>query len=670
MPKVTSFYPPVVNGLWCRETFNGNLIINGTFHDSATLAPRLSTFDYTHDQAGPTVNFTSMQPVNPSFEPRTGFHLQRGQNWNMPYGGCWYYVSGFGKLTTGLRDNTFMNRQYYMHMGRPDVNTWTGNLPGWGYVMLVGNQSSVQNYSTFVYGTPSDEAIMAMVHTNQGMPAGYMFANVPVAGTALNANVQVNSPNTLGQIYRWQYAPYPITGASVGGTGGSNGFNWIPQQTASSLGSYQPMVRSQIYSHASDSTTFYGTSSTTRHCQMLTFTSNLVYFIEHTLSSTAGTGTQNTTNVFFVKKMTYTGTETTVISLPQWMYGLKLPTQMINETANTANVIFPYFNTVTANVSFGNLSLMRLDISKVLNTESISLISITNNPGIRMYNVAGIQTTLTNISTYNDVYWRYHSMARTWIVNGPSGQNYLMLSFENTGYSFASYNNNNNLSVFPQVAYAQTALNDAGQATRRNEFFRVWAFTVDANYTSAVYQAETDFGNNYPRWYYPLRSDGMQQYMSVMDPTITDRVIQFSESTYKWSIINTMPYRADMIGIDGNSRIWVSSAYGTHPTTGYGLTNLYLESNVLPQSVTIAPFANTYTYSGGNITTNISVSTTNIFGNLVAANVLVTLTGGMIFVNGTTSAYIATSNISAVTANTLVVSTAPINITGTISGFI
>lgn len=667
MPKVTSFYPAQMYNSWCKETFNGNLIINGTYHDSATLAPRLGRFDYSGIQYDALNNLAQYQPSNAHFEPRSQFHLTRGQNWNMPYGGCWYYATGMGKLTTSLRDTQMHNRQYYLHLGKDHVNTWTGGLPGWGYVMMCGNMTNLNYFTINVYTDPGDEGIMNVYFTNQGVPAGFMFANTIVAGTALNANVQANSASTLGQIYRWNYCPYTSATGSTGGSGASNMFNFIPNQTT--VSGFQPLQRDQIYQNAGVTSNGYGTSSASRHVQMLTFTSNLVYFIEHTLSATVGTGNENTTNVFFVKKMTYTGTETTVISLPQWMYGLKLPTQMLNETANTANVIFPYFNTVTANATYGNISLMRLDISKVLNTESISLMAITNSPGQRMYNVAGIQTNLTNVSTYNDVFWRYHAMARTWIVNGPSGQNYLMLSFENTGYSFASYNNNN-LNVFPQVAYAQTALNDVGQATRRNEFFRIWAFTVDANYTSAVYQAETDFGNNYPRWYYPIRSDGMQQYMSVMDSQVTDRVIQFSESTYKWSIINTLPYRADIVGLDGNSRIWVSSAYGTHPTTGYGLTNLYLESNVLPQSVTIAPFANTYTYSGGNITTNISVSTTNIFGNLVAANVLVSLTGGMVFANGTTSAYIATSNSSVVTANTLVVSTAPINITGTISGFI
>ena len=669
MPKIASYYTNTVASAWCRETFNGNIILNGTYHDAVTLAPRLQRFDWSGDTYGiGSNNMTTNAASNYMYEPRNQFTLRGatwGMNWNMPYGGCWYYVTGYGKAQAAIQDTSMHQRQYYMNLGKSDLNTWTGQLPGWGYVLACGANPT---HAVQVYDTAIEDARFNYSFATQGMPGGFMFANTVVAGNALNSNIQAPSFNTIGQVYRWFYCPHASAGGSTGGTTTANFFNFAPNQTSSVA--YTPIRVDTVYGHGGVSTATLGTSSASRHLQLLTFTPNLVYFIEHTLSSTAGTGTENTTNVFFIKKMTYSGTETTVISHPQWMYGLKLPTQMINETANTANVIYPLFNPVTANVSYGNLSLLRLDISKVLNSESISLLSITNSPGQRMYQVAGIQNTVTAISTYNDIYWRYHAMARCWLHTGIGGQNYLNISFENTGYSLASYNNNNNLTTLPGTIYAQSALNDNAQITRRNEFFRVWTFTIDTNYTSAVYQAESDFGNVYPRWFYPLRSDGMIQYMSSMDGTVTDRVCRFDEPTYKWSVVATMPYRADQIGIDAQNRIYVSTAYGAHPATGHGLTGLYLDSNVLPQTVSITPYANTYTYSGANISTNISVTTTNIFGNLVAANVYVTLSGGMIFNNGTTSAYIATSNISAVTANTIVISTAPINITGTINGYI
>lgn len=668
MPKIASFYTNTMSSGWCRETFNGNIIVNGTYHDAVTLAPRLQRFDWSGDSITGSNNLQTQAASGAVYEPRSFFQMRGlagAMNWNMPYGSCWYYASGYGKAQTSLRDNTVHQRQYYLNLGKWEFNTWTGSLPGWGYVAHLGNTPSS---SVMIYDDSIEDARMNYSFSGQGLQGGFLFANVPVAGTAVNANVQAPSFNSIGQVYRWCYSPHMTANGTVGGTTTTSGFNFAPNQTT--VGAYTPIRVDNITAHNAVTTTTIGTSSAARHLHLLTFTSNLVYFVEHTLSSSAGTGTENTTNVFFVKKMTYAGVETAILSLPQWMYGLKLPTQMINETNNTANVIIPYFNTVTANVSYGNLSLLRLDISKVLNSESVSLMTITNSPGQRMYNVAGIQNTITGVSTYNDIYWRYHSVARTWIVNGVGGQNYLMLSFENTGYSLASYNNNSNLTTQPSVIYAQTALNDNAQITRRNEFFRIWAFTLDANYTSAVYQAETDFGNNYPRWYYPLRSDGMIQYMSCMDNTTTDRVIRFNESTYKWDLVATMPYRADMIGQDSYGRIYVSSTYGAHPTTGHGLTSLYIEGNALPQTVTIAPYSSTYTYSGANISTNISVSTTNIFGNLVAANVLVSLSGGMAFATGATSSYVATSSSAPVTVNTTVTSTAPISITGTITGYI
>ena len=669
MPKVTSWYSQTQEGTWCRETFNGNIIINGTYHDAATLAPKLGRFDYVSD-AG-TTNMQTQVATNTQYPSNPNFYLRGGVNWNMPYGGCWYYVSGFGKLTTGLRDNTMFNRQYYLNLGKNSLDTWTGSMPGWGYVFSSGFTDGGNTYNTTqIYDDTTDTAAFnsygPAAISAQGLTAGFMFANVAVAGTPLNANVQVVGPNTDGSVYRWSYGPGTTAAGTVGGTTTANMFNFLPNQT--SVGAYNPLHKDAYYGHNAITTTDYGTSSTTRHTQILTFTSNLVYFIEHTLSASAGTGNVNLTNVFFVKKMTYAGTETTITSHPQWMYGLKLPTPMLNETTLTANVVYPLFNTVTANASYGNISLMRLDISKVLNSETLNLMSITNSPGQRIYNLLGVSNTIAP-GTYNDTYWKYHSMFRTWNVTGTGGQNYLMMSFENTGYSLASYNNNNNLTTLPATIYNNTVLNDNGGGFARSQCFKIWSFTIDANYTSAVYQAESDFGNVYPRWYYPLRSDGMIQYMAAMDGTMTDRVIRFNESTYQWSIVNTLPYRADTVGIDSNSRIWVSSTYGANPVKGYGLSSLYLEGNVLPQIVTITPYSTSYSYSGGNITTNLSVSTTNIFGNLVAANVVVSLTGGMVFANGTTSAYIATSNTSVVTANTIVVSTAPINITGTISGY-
>lgn len=656
MPKVTSWYNQTMLSSWCRETFNGNLIINGTYHESATLAPRLQQFDYLSDRGGSN-DMAALAATNTPYAPNPNFGFKTNRvNWNMPYGGCWYYLSGYNKLATQVQDSVVNSREYYLALGKSDLNTWTGISPGWGYVTATGNSGS-HSHATQVYDDRSEVAEFVVTQTiSQGTPGGFIGVNP-----------------TTGVLWRWSSMPHVTAAGTVGGTGATNMFNFIPNQTT--VGAYRPLKGDTIFAHNNSTSTVQGgTSLATRITQPITFSSNIVWFAEHTLSATVGTGNVNVNNVFFIKKMSYAnaapGTEMTVTSHPQWMYGLKFPTQSFNDTDTTASFIYPLFNRTTANTfpSFGNLSLLRVDINKTNSTETTSLMTVNNSPGQRIYNLMGINTTVP-AGVFNDVFWKYHSAFRCWIVNGPSGTNYLMMSFENTGYSFASYNNNS-LATQPSSVFAPGLLNANGSGFDRKDCFKIWAFVLDSEYTTATYQAETDMSAYLPRWMFPLTTNNMVQYVSCMDSAVVDRVFRFDEDSRTWNLVATMPYRADSIGVDANDRVWVSTAYGQHPTTGHGLTTLYLESNVLPQTVSITPFATSYTYSGQDISTNVSVATTNIFGNLVVANVLVSLSGGMTFTDGTTSRNIETSTGTAVTANTIVVSAAPITISGTITGYI
>lgn len=696
MPRIYNIDTRLPTSGLVKELPNTSMLLGGQLVDKQTLQAR---FPPTGDENNPVVRDWYANGSSGLSSTPYRVHV-RNTNWNSPIMSCFYYLSGYFKCqsmaTDPVNGRTFYvdhgqagpqgrmgssnsSASYFSNSVNFNLNS-SGAWGGWGYIRNFNqgeyhNQSGGNQYADFegdwsvsAYDNNTESYLFTNRYTGFFTTGGTTASLAPythIVGIAqINAagsryywrcptNYWDNTPNNvvIGNTPTNSTPPlsYALMPSNAGGTN-----NVVPATT--------PLMVETNNANSNAYGTYFGPSAQV-YRQFVIATANFVYYLEHTLG-VAGLGNSTTSTVYFLKKVTYTGTETTIASHGAWMYGCKLPTPVFNETASSASFIYHVWGQWTG--SAGAVTLNRVDINKTGGTETITAITqdaASTTAFTRIYNLLGIQTTSTPVGVYNDAYWRSQAITRTWLVTGATGIKYLMMSFEHPMLNFAAnsapsvnYATTNIMgSISLQQTYFNTTQTNAnGSGFLRRDAFRIWSWVLDAGYTSAAYQAETDFSALMPRWIMPVdNGNGLIQYMAHSSDAIYDKVIQFDEVSDKWAVTNTMPYRCDHIGQDSIGRIWIGAA----PLLGAVTTvtdTLYLEGLYIPYSINVSTFANTYTYTGVAINSNLQVSTTNFAGNLIAANVGITLSGNIAFDNGSQYRVVTTSASTVVSTNVVI----------------
>ena len=709
MPKVYVNDSRLQTSTLIKELPNTSVLLGGQLVDKQTLQPK---FPGQGDENNPVVrdwtnNGGSGQNTSP-FQ----VHVAK-TNWNSPILSCFYYLSGYFKAQSVATD-TVNNRTYYLVHGQASAgsanstaaafgNPFTyssgawyynscGQFGGWGLIRDFIKAGQFNGGTTADAGCPApDFVVMAYDSTTES----YLFANryssagVGSSSTdtynyATNFNgtgpvVGIVRIDASGNRYYWRsrtnwltLGTTPYSGAQVPPfqnhfiPGGSTDLTYTPLQVETNN------ANSNAYG------TMYGPAANT-YKHIILATNTYVYYHEYVIG-VSGIGTGTTTTVVYLKKITYSGTETIIGSYGAWLYGAKLPTPMFNETGSAASFIYHVWGQWTGTA--GAVTIYRCDVNKTAGTESLTVVTQDANTiaaFTRMYSLFGIQTTSTPLGAYNSPSWRTQAITRTWIVTGATGTLYMMMSFEHPQTNFAaniglasppttsSYNAVGGVSIQSTYFNTTTHTNDNASGFLRRDAFRIWSWTIDATYSNLTYRAETDFTALMPRWIMPVDSgNGLIQYMAQASDSIYDRVIQFDEVSYKWAVTNTMPYRCDHIGQDALGRLWIGTAQAGVVATD----TLFLEGVYIPQVISITPYQTAYSYTGTPIASNLSVATANFAGNLIAANVGVTLSGSATFQDGSTYRVITTSSSAPVVSNIIITGSTTTRFSGNIVNLI
>lgn len=690
MPRIYSVDSRFASSPTVREVpVTTTMIVGGIAYDKLTLQPKSPSMG---DENNPVIrdwvaNGVESQATTPSL-----MYLTR-QNFNTGIAGCYYYASGYGRVKNMFVD-TVNNRTFYVQHPSPGVNTslvpsnspWgyvtthglnsSGAQGGWGYIRDFNHLGSFNPGSTFYLQT-GVTSVLAYSNANEGFLWNNRYNFNVTAGTLLsNATATLNLQNTgvapivgifridsAGTRYYWRTL-YNCTNVDAGESFWGPAYHGTLQGTPG--GTIINPTYSVLQTENSTTTTSVQTAtvfgpSTWNYKQFILSTDTHIYFLEFSLGQSA-IGTSTVSNVMFLKRMVYAGAETTLGSYSAWLYGLKLPTQIFNETATAASFIFHTWAQWTG--SAGPVTLIRVDVNKTNGSETLTTIgqdSASATAFTRLYNLLGIQTTTVPLGVYNNFYWREHLITRSWIVTGNTGTNYLMMSVEHDALNFAGnvtrsapiLNSPYTLpgGVNPNTVYSTSSLNDNGSGFLRRDCFKILSWTLDSNFGNVTYGAETDMSAFQPRWYFPVDSgQGMTQYMSHASDSIVDRVIQFNETTKQWAITNSMPYRADTIGVDELNRTWISS----NPAGTGNVETLFLEGVYIPQTVNVSTFQTSYNWAGSNIASNISVAVNSFTGGLIAANVGIVLAGDVAFSDGSKYQVITTDTLSPAIANIVI----------------
>ena len=721
MPQIQNierFNWQMINQSGIRETTQGNIVVHGQYLTSTTLTPlgiveTLGCYPNSQYQ-NPGATATSDAGIG-SAPPMA--MLNGIMNWNLWLGQCHYYASGFGQLKPVINDIdrgfswTLLPRLSGGQSGGYGFHS--GLNPGFGITRNLGTQ---MNGSTGAYNTATTELITRNT-TDQ-------LLSTQIMGDVLGSTGYNNATHLSGYIPGYVYLDR-VSGTryywrlpTVGvGSGNSQGTYLSLTEFNSTTTNYfvnnlKPLIADTNYASGYIGSTYssgatknsylsggsisiLGTtgysnlrsSSTTVsyiHFHFIYATTNYIYCVQMTFYQMYGGGSNQTTgSVWRIVKMSYGGTETVVASYnnttAQATYGYLLPTQPFGVTTTSANVIYPVFTgqaTTNSAVPANGLQFALLNINIPGGTETVTL--LTNNAANTaqanvFYNKTGINVASSGTpGVINDNDWRFFSTFRTWMVQGTTGTWYINLSFENTYYSYGNYRNRA-MTTQPSSTAGSTNPVTPGFVVR--DAFCIYSYSIDAGITTATFQGNTNMGTYLPRWYMPVTTTGLVQWVSCAWDSIYDVVIKFNESTYKWDTVANLNYRADQVGVDSLGRIWAtSSAFnGTalSPRTGAAVNSgsdaIILEGANLPVQVNVSTPSNAYVYSGSTINTSFTMNVTNFFGSRVASNVLVQLTGGLQFTDGTVQQYIVTSAASDTTTSINVVNGTTSRINTTIS---
>lgn len=692
-----------------RETTQGNIVLNGVYHTLSSLTP-LNILET------PGTNANTMWALNhgaPNFI--AGFAsappmamLSGIQNWNLWIGQCHYYASGYGQIKPIVND---VDRGFTWTIA-PRLQSADGQNPGAFQSGTTGGFGLIKSVGWWNQSTSNTSYPLTQIHLTRNS-TDQLLSTQLIGENQTTFNAPILSGNIPGFIrldpstgirYMWKL-PVPSNSTSFASQSTTGGYSY--GTIASTTQFFQNNQKALIIDATSASyyTSLYGTlPENARIAGLITTVGTTAYsslntnsaaiFYKHFIYATAifvyyceftaafmQSGAAASVGGWYLRKMNYSGTETTIASYTTIQiatYGYTLPSQPFAVTNTSATVIYPLAGgntTLGSAVGSTTLQFMKLVIDIPGGSETV--VALTNGAANQananvIYNrmaLSGATTASIGVIGSND--WRSFSTFRTWVVQGVTGVNYLNFSYENTYYHYGSYGTRTMTTV------PSSTMNSASTgypAFKVRDAFSIWTYQLDTGLTTASIVGNTDMGLYLPRWYMPVTSTGLVQYVSCAWDALNDIIVKFNESTYKWDWQANLNYRADQVGVDSQGRVWATSCVvgGTQlsPRTGavlnYGSDAVILEGANLPLAVNVTLPSSAYVYSGTTINTTFTMNVTNFVGTRVASNVLVQLTGGLQFTDTTTQQYITTSSSADTTTSINVVNGASSRINTTI----
>lgn len=621
--SATSSHPAML-----MELPAGSMIVNGQYLDAKTLAPKFGkipgpvSFNIQGSQvSGPHAIITS------NFRQMT--QLSNGLN-------SWL-VSSYGRLNNNIYDPQYNKLHVYSCFPGGSGNN-TGASPfnsRWGSVHLYLTTGSGSGPAYTVWDGVTEESA-ANININPAYASALAYTNPGY--TPMAFRVDTSSPSSTRFLWCTQ-------GASTTGVNGiaqlystTTNFQPLMSDTTNPLTFTPSLLQGTSLSVLGH--TLFGVSNANTRAYLY---SNTVFIWFFEMVST-GLITPNLTSPYttyvFLKKMTYAGAETTIISYwPKGLDGTHWPTQNLQENGTSVSVIIPTFDIVAA----PQIRFRKLVIDKINSSEIVSNLAIANDPAgtisSMIYRKNGYSQFLytqrtAGGGTINDNGYRALKQIMTWQTTMPSGNTYIMM-----GVAQTAGDTDVNL-----VNYYKDGYRSFGNPQLDvNQQFNIWAWQLDAGLNTATYVSESDFKAVAPKYYFPLSTNWDTLYVGSMAEYPVDRVYAFNEQLLQWREIQSFPYNSYQVAVDGQNRLWTLNTQGT--PYAFSWDSINLETVVVPYTASVT-FANVdLLYLGTNISTTANVDVFDAYGTRKSASLTLTVVGGgMTFADGTTSNTFTTSS--------------------------
>lgn len=616
----------------------GSMIVNGQYVDAKTLTPKFGRIP-APIVVGNNVTNTNGPPyaiVTANFRQMT--LLGNGLN-------SWL-VSAYGKLNNNIYDG--QNNKLHVYSAfpgssnvafsvnspwpraiGPTVTPQTSTSGPFSYSIWDGTTENANHDYTF---NPAHGG--AGVYSNYGfMPMLFRIDLTTPTSTRYLWHTQGFYSTSSGTYYQQLYI----------GTPAPTGQQYLMYDTTNPI-THNPSTLQQT-AVSTQNQTLVGTSF--QHTRAFLYAdNNYIWFWETQWNSTSLPGPARinhptqTTQFLFLKKMTYGGTETTINNIiPKGLDGTHWPTQNLNETTSSVSIIIPTFEYVTT----PRVIFRKLVIDKTSSTETFSNLVTPNDNGnvsTRIYNTQGYGNLYASYSqgggVVNDDMWRGLKHILTWVTTMPSGNIYLNMGVEQMTTSPDSTLQNYFKPGYRSYGFPMLDV---------NQMFKIWTYQLDAGLTTATYISESDFSQTCPKYYFPLNDNWNTLYVGGMADYPQDTVWVFNEQYYQWQKVQTLPYNASQVAVDGQSRLWTVTQPGAGSNFRDVRDEINLETITLPYTANVV-FANVnLIYTGANISTTANVDVFDAYGSRKSANVTLNIVGsGMTFIDGTTSNTYTTSS--------------------------
>jgi hypothetical protein len=611
----------------------GSMIVNGQYVDAKTLTPKFGRIP-----GAVCANQASQSTSAPYAIVTSAFR----QMTMMPTGMTSWLLSSYGRLNNNVYDSQYNKLHVYSVF--PGTITYNSGYPVAG-------------------GFPGKLTSPAVYNISPYSPVAYSLWDGTTENSA--ADISISPAYSSAAAYNGQYGYTPMVFRIDTSVVSSTRYLWHTQgvysYTVGTLAQQLWTTATQAYCLMYDTTAAPNyNAGTTQSASLVTLgqtlqgvsnadtriflyaDNNSIWFYNFVTNAAPLTNANNnTTQYVYLKKMSYGGTETVIIGYwPKGLDGTHWPTQNLNNTTANVSIIIPVFDYInTPQVRF-----KKLLIDKASSTEIVSNITVANDPGqtisTAIYNKNGYGNLYASFSvsqsggTVNDVAYRSMKNIMSWVTTMPSGNTYVMLGVtqftRDADTTFLNYFKNGAKSYgYPQL--------DA------NQQFKIWSFQLDAGLTTATYISESDFSQIAPKYYFPLNDNWNTLYVGSMADPAVDTIWVFNEQSYTYQKIQTLPYNAAQVCVDGQSRLWTITTPGPNYSTSRDELNL--ETITIPYTANVQ-FANVnLIYTGANIATTANVDVFDAYGTRKSASLTLTIVGsGMTFVDGTSSNTYTTSS--------------------------
>ena len=132
-------------------------------------------------------------------------------------------------------------------------------------------------------------------------------------------------------------------------------------------------------------------------------------------------------------------------------------------------------------------------------------------------------------------------------------------------------------------------------------------------------------------------------------------IYSFNSAVTGWNLVNTQPYRFNVVGRDGRGRIWAQDTYN-----GLQRIHVILSDFGVPATVSVITNSNVYNFTGSNQSTSLIVNAYDYQGNRIVCSVTLTVNGSSLKLLNLSSAQVTTytvttSNSADTTVNALIV---------------